>query len=76
MAAMRNSNFYEMGLVHPKLTNIACPPVYACDYEDELETIDADGCVPVPQGPGLGVTYDWAEVQQWLVHEELIDTAA
>ncbi len=45
-------------------------------YEDELETIDADGCVPVPQGPGLGVTYDWAGVQQWLVHEELIDTAA
>ena len=76
MAAMRNSNFYEMGLVHPKLTNIACPPVYACGYEDELETIDADGCVPVPQGPGLGVTYDWAGVQQWLVHEELIDTAA
>ena len=31
----------------------------------------------LPQGPGLGVTYDWkAEVQQWLVHEELIDTAA
>ena len=26
MAAMRNSNFYEMGLVHPKLSNIVNPP--------------------------------------------------
>ena len=21
--------------------------------------VGADGCVPVPEGPGLGVTYDW-----------------
>ena len=35
MAAIRNSNFYEMGLVHPKLSNIACPPVYKCGYDDQ-----------------------------------------
>lgn len=28
MASMRNSNFYEMGLVHRKLSYIASPPVY------------------------------------------------
>ena len=26
---------------------------------DELDAIDADGCVSIPDGPGLGVTYDW-----------------
>ena len=64
MAAMRNSNFYEMGLVHPKLKNIACPPVYACDYSDQLESIDAEGCVTVPDGPGLGVEYDWKGIEK------------
>jgi L-alanine-DL-glutamate epimerase-like enolase superfamily enzyme len=58
MAAMRNTNFYEMALVHPKVGN-AVPPVYACGYSDQLDAVGEDGCVPVPDGPGLGVTYDW-----------------
>ncbi|MFH1085357.1 MAG: enolase C-terminal domain-like protein [Chloroflexota bacterium] len=58
MAALRNSNYYEMALVHPKVP-YARNVIYACDYRDGLEAIDADGCVPVPQGPGLGVTYNW-----------------
>ena len=57
MASMRNSNFYEMGLVHPKLSNIANPPVYKCDYSDQLESIDSDGCVGLPQGPGLSLIH-------------------
>ena len=58
MAAMRNSNYYEMGLVHPRIPNMM-PPVYKDGYRDELDSIDASGCVDVPQGPGLGVEYDW-----------------
>ncbi len=58
MAAMRNSNYYEMGLVHPKIKNMM-PPVYTDGYRDELDSIDANGCVDVPEGPGLGVEYDW-----------------
>ena len=58
MSAMRNSNYYEVALVAPKCGN-ALPPVYADGYSDELDCIGQDGCVPVPQGPGLGVTYDW-----------------
>ena len=69
MATMRNSNFYEMGLVHPKLPNIACPPVYADGYSDQLESIDSEGCVDVPQGPGLGVEYDWAGIEKYRVGE-------
>ena len=58
MAAMRNTNWYEVALVGPKVRN-PLPPVYACGYTDDLEAVDAEGCVPVPSGPGLGVTYDW-----------------
>lgn len=58
MSAMRNTNFYEVALVGPKNVN-AVPPVHACGYSDQLDCIDANGHVPVPDGPGLGVAYDW-----------------
>ncbi len=58
MSALRNSNYYEVALVGPDCPN-ALPPVYACGYTDQLECVGDDGCVPVPTGPGLGVTYDW-----------------
>ncbi|MGD8477819.1 MAG: enolase C-terminal domain-like protein, partial [Burkholderiales bacterium] len=58
MAAIRNTNFYEVALVGPKCRN-AMPPVYACGYNDELDGVGADGCFPVPDAPGLGVVYDW-----------------
>ncbi len=58
MSAMRNSNFYEVALVGPDCPN-AVPPVYTCGYSDALDCIGADGCVGVPEGPGLGVAYDW-----------------
>jgi L-alanine-DL-glutamate epimerase-like enolase superfamily enzyme len=58
MAAIRNTNFYELALVGPDTPN-AVPPVYACGYSDQIDAVGADGCVPVPEGPGLGVTYDW-----------------
>lgn len=58
MAAMRNTNYYEVALVGPDCPNVI-PPVYTCGYSDQLDCIDADGTVGVPQGPGLGVTYDW-----------------
>ena len=73
MAAMRNSNFYEMGLVHPKLPNIVCPPIYKDGYSDQLDSIDENGCVDVPQGPGLGVEYDWEGVEKNNVGELIIE---
>ena len=60
MAAIRNSNYYEMFPVHPKLKTLSySPPVYKSNYWDGLDAIDKDGCVTVPEGPGLGVEYDW-----------------
>ncbi len=60
MSAIRNTNYYEMALVHPLTSQIGRPQeIYACDYRDGLDAIDEDGCVRVPDGPGLGVVYDW-----------------
>jgi L-alanine-DL-glutamate epimerase-like enolase superfamily enzyme len=60
MAAIRNTNYYELGLVHPKLhREKATPGIYADGYSDALDAVDARGHVPVPTGPGLGVTLDW-----------------
>ena len=58
MAATRNSNYYELALVHPHVKN-PIPPVYKGGYSDYIDTIDDDGTVAVPDGPGLGVDYDW-----------------
>lgn len=58
MASMRNCNYYEMALVHPKVPT-RNSIIYACDYKDGLDAIDKNGCVDVPEGPGLGVTYNW-----------------
>ncbi|MDQ6669590.1 MAG: mandelate racemase [Chloroflexota bacterium] len=58
MAAIRNTNYYELGLVHPNI-KITKPAVYASDYSDELEAVDANGHVRVPDGPGLGAPVDW-----------------
>ena len=42
----------------------AMPPVYTCGYSDQLDCVGTDGCVPVPTGPGLGVTYDWDFIER------------
>jgi L-alanine-DL-glutamate epimerase-like enolase superfamily enzyme len=77
MAAIRNTNFYEVALVGPDCPN-ALPPVYACGYSDRLEAIGKDGCMPVPTGPGLGVTYDWEFIKRGTtqVHRFRADKAA
>lgn len=58
VASIRNTNYYELGLLNPKVVTTK-PPVYPSEYLDELENVDANGHVLVPQGPGLGVPLDW-----------------
>ena len=55
---MRNSNWYELSLVAPGIAN-PIPPVFGPDYSDALEDVGEDGCFPVPEGPGIGIDYDW-----------------
>ncbi|MCC7039291.1 MAG: hypothetical protein IT516_03165 [Burkholderiales bacterium] len=66
MSAMRNSNFYELALVGPDCPNMVAP-VYTNGYTDQLDCCGTDGCVEVPRGPGLGVTYDWDYIRRHAV---------
>jgi L-alanine-DL-glutamate epimerase-like enolase superfamily enzyme len=59
MAAIRNTNYYEMGLIHPHAPASHDAHLYKDGYRDALDAIDAKGHVPVPQKPGLGVDIDW-----------------
>lgn len=63
IAALRNTHFYEMALMGPGMANLV-PPVYTCGYSDQPQDLGADGCVPVPAGPGLGVVYDWDFIER------------
>ncbi len=63
MAAIRNTNYYEMGLLHPKAPASHDPNLFI-DYEDSLEAVDSNGHIPVPQGPGLGVQINWEWVER------------
>lgn len=58
MSSIRNTNFYELGLVHPLVkTNRA--PIYGDGYNDDLNGIDSQGNVYAPEAPGIGVPLDW-----------------
>lgn len=65
-AATRNTNYYEMGLVHPELDDTFhdWPDVYQGGYSDDITAVDENGMVPVPEEPGLGVEYDWSYVEE------------
>lgn len=67
LSAITNTYYYEMGLVGPGMVNSLQPPIYACGYGDQLEDVDADGCVNIPTGPGLGVVYDWDRIASWQI---------
>ncbi|WDR05260.1 enolase C-terminal domain-like protein [Devosia rhodophyticola] len=67
MSAIRNTNYYELGLVNPKVAGPKAQcPIFADDYSDDLDAVDANGCVPVPDGPGLGININW----DWLKKNE------
>jgi L-alanine-DL-glutamate epimerase-like enolase superfamily enzyme len=63
MSATPNTHFYEMALMGPDMPNTV-PPVYTCGYSDQPKDLPASGGVPVPNGPGLGVSYDWDFIER------------
>jgi L-alanine-DL-glutamate epimerase-like enolase superfamily enzyme len=73
MAACRNANYYEVNLVHPDCPNAWSLPFYTGNYSDQLDCVDADGCVGVPDGPGFGVGYDWDAIQRTALETTIIE---
>jgi len=73
MAATAKSNYYEVNLLHPQMSNGWTLPVYSCGYTDDIDCVDADGNVPVPQLPGLGVSYDWEHIAAHQIDQIIIE---
>ena len=73
MAALKLSNYYEINLVHPGCRNPWSGPFYADGYKDDLDSIDKDGFVTVPDGAGLGVTYDWDLIKRNTLETRVIE---
>lgn len=71
MAAIRNTNFYELAMVGPSRGQ-PLNSIYADGYSDLLDDVGEDGCFPVPTGPGLGVQYDWDFIRRNLVDHIVI----
>lgn len=63
VAAIRNTLYYEIAMVHPDCRNPVRNPAFGGDYTDAKDSLANDGTVPVPTGPGLGVEFDWEYVE-------------
>ena len=59
MSAIHNTNYFEHGLLHPEVDWMSNQGFVA-----DVEVIDSDGRVDVPDGPGLGVEIDWGFVEE------------
>lgn len=66
IAATRNTNYYEMSWVHPA-TDLS-RDIYIGDYKDGLDVVDENGCVEVPDRPGLGVEYNWNLIKKNMIN--------
>ncbi|THE63212.1 mandelate racemase [Salinadaptatus halalkaliphilus] len=55
LSAIRNTNYFEHSLVHPQDIDW----MNQQGFVDPPERLTADGTIPVPEGPGLGVDIDW-----------------
>lgn len=65
IASIRNTNYYEMALVHPKTsTNGTIVDEVYKNYEDSLTSINSQGEVSIPNGAGLGVEYNWGFIEK------------
>ncbi len=63
LASVKNANYYEVVWVHPNVPDFN-PPIYKNMNVTRLDCINDKGMVQVPDGPGLGVEYDWEYISK------------
>ncbi len=74
MSAIGNSNYYEMVWVHPDVQCLqTTPDIFGEGYDDGLEAVDSDGMVPVPDGPGMGVEWNWDAIDHMTTVTKVVD---
>ncbi len=71
VAAIRNTLYYEVAMVHPDCTNPVRDPALDEDYSDAFDALDDAGTVPVPDGPGVG-PIDWEYIEENAVDSTVI----
>lgn len=72
-AAIANTNFYEMCVVHPKTAEIGrAQEIYLNGYRDALEAVDDAGCVLPPSEPGLGIVYNWELLRKHAIASHVV----
>ncbi len=74
MSAIGNSNYYEVVWVHPDTQCMqTTPDIYGDGYEDGLEAVDAEGMVDVPEGPGMGVEWDYDAIKRMTTGTKVVE---
>ena len=71
VAAQQSETMYEVANVSPKMDDPS-PLIYTCGYSDNVNAIGADSTLPVPDGPGVGVSYDFDLIAANLQNEEVL----
>jgi len=64
MAAIRNTNYYENGLLHPKVDVGPPEELYLSGYKSGMHAIDSNGCINITEKPGLGVELNWDFIEK------------
>lgn len=68
ISAIRNTNYFEHALLHPKITWKNNQGI-----EPSIEEINDDGLIHVPDSPGLGIDIDWDFVEDRRTRHTLVD---
>lgn len=68
LSAIRNSNYFEHGLLHPQIDWLGSQ-----GYTHRIEEINEDGTISVPDDPGLGAEIDWEFIDENSTNHILID---
>lgn len=68
LSAIRNSNYYEHGLLHPETEWMS-----AQGFVEPVEKLADDGTIPVPDSPGLGIGIDWDLIEERSTGRTVID---
>lgn len=71
IAAQQQTTLYEVANVSPALLDPS--PLIYTDYNDHVDGISETGTLPVPTGPGLGVTYDFDKLLPVRTMHEVIE---
>ena len=73
MAAIRNTNYFELGVGIHKVSRTKAPIYLDRHWMDEVDSVDEHGCIDVPEEAGLGVPLDWDFINMHKIRETVFE---